>query len=489
MPQPTTRWSKPQSLQEEQVSLDTTLGPYTRQIAQFVDQLSFEELPSEVIEKPKGTLLDYPGAALVGSTRPHAREALAITLALGGSEEATILGSRHRTAVDRAAFLNGLCGSSTPQLDDVWKESLGHPGVGTQPAVLAVGEREKASGADALVAIVAGYELAMRVGAAIGKEAHERGWHPRGGCNVFAAAVASAKLLGLEGLDAYCAVLGLAGNKASGLMPAVFWHDAWYTLSGNASQDGVMAALLAQAGYDAGCTILEDEYGGYCRVVCDHPDWDRLMEGLGERFEIMHIGQKPHASSGATHAAIDATLSIVNQHDIGPEDVERIRIWGFEVMVVRLGHPHPENHVHATMSIPYMVAVALTDGQVLLPQFEEKRLRDPQIEALQERMELLVDPELERMCPKYLPARVEISTKDGAVYTEEVKVPKGDPENPLAPEEPRFKFDGLAGKVLNEDAIEETVQIVDALEEVEDIGDLTAVLRRVKQVSPVGERD
>ena len=234
-------------------------GGYTHQLAEFLDKLSFQDLPQDVIEKAKGTFLDYLGAALAGSTRPHAKKALEVILSLNGNGDSTILGSIHTTSVERAAFINGLYGSSTPQLDDAFKESLGHPGVGTLPAVLAVGEMERANGKDILVSIVAGFEMAMRVGAAVGREAFGRGWHPRGGCNIFAAAAASAKLLKLKGLDSYCAVLGLAGNKASGLIAAAYFHDAFYTLSGNASQDRVMAALLARAGYNAGTTLLEAE--------------------------------------------------------------------------------------------------------------------------------------------------------------------------------------------------------------------------------------
>ena len=465
---------------EGMVKINTVVGTYTRQIAEFVDQLSFEDLPPEVIEKAKGALIDYLGAAFAGSTRPHAKKALDVILSLGGVEESTILGTKGRTAVDRAAFLNGLFGSSAPQLDDVYAESLGHPGVGTLPAALAVGERAKADGRQILVATVAGYEVAIRIGAAVGKEAFDRGWHPRAGCNVFAAAVASAKILELKGPEAYCAVLGLAGNKASGLVSAAFFHDAFYTLSGNASQDGVMAALLAQARYDAGCTILEAEHGGYCRVVCDQPDWDRLTEGLGQRFEILGIAQKPHSSCMCAHAAIDATLSIVKRYDIGPQDVERIKIWGFREMTETFGQSYPENRIHATMSIPYLVAVAIADRQVLPLQLEETRLKDPQIAALQERMELFVDPELERLCPKYLPARVEIRTKGGAVYLEEVKVPKGDPDNPLSPEELRLKFRNLTADILDQAAIEEAIGMIDDLEMMSDVGELTSVLRRLK---------
>jgi 2-methylcitrate dehydratase PrpD len=460
------------------MTVETAAGPYTRQLAEYVDGLSYEDLPAPVIEKAKGALFDTLGAAFAGSARPHAKRGLSVVRSLGGVPESTILGTSEKTAADRAAFLNSLFGSSAPQLDDVYKDSLGHPGVGTIPGALAVGERVRAGGEQVITAIVAGYEMATRIGSVVGREAFDRGWHPRAGCNVFAAAVASAKLLGLKGPETYCAVLGLAGNKASGLTSAAFFHEAFYTLSGNASRDGVEAALLAEAGYDAGCTILEAEYGGYCRLVCDNPDWARLTDGLGERFGILGIAQKPHSSCMCAHAAIDATLSIVEQQDIRPEDVKWIRVQGFKEMTETFGRRYPENHIHATMSIPYLVAVAITDRQVLPSQLD--RLTDPEVASLQERMELVLDPELEMLYPHYLGAVVEIDTMDGAQHQVSVRIPKGDPENPLSQEELRGKFRSLAGEILDADAVEEAVEIVDALETLSDIGALTSVLRRLR---------
>lgn len=459
--------------------MNETRRPATRLLAEWVDALRYEDLPGEVVDLAKGTLLDYLGCALAGSQRPHTRAARDVHLSLGGHAQSTVLGTGELTAMDRAAFLNGMAGSSTPQLDDVCKESLGHPGVGTHPAALAVAEHLHASGRDTLVAIVAGFELSWRVGAAVGLGAFDNGWHPRGGCNVFSSAVAAAKLLGLEGIDTYCNVLGLAGNQAAGLMSACFWHDAWYTLSAHASQNGVAAALLAQAGFGAGCTVLEDPYGGYGTVVSDRTDWDRLLEGLGERFELPFTGQKPHASSGATHGAIDAVLAIAAREGITAEDVEAIEVATYRVAAETLGKRFPATHVHATMSVPYLVARALLDGQIWLDQFTDDKLKDPVAHTLQERVTMVVDAELDALAPKYLPHRVTVTTRDGRRLAETVTVPKGDPENRMTAAELDDKFRRLAGGVLAGDAVETVVEQVRGLEEVTDLAQLTATLRRV----------
>lgn len=455
------------------------LAPATRLLADWVNDLTYEDLPPEIVTLAKGMLLDYLGCAIAGSHRPHTRAATAIETEMGGVEQSTVLGTSHRLPMDRAAFLNGMFGSSTPQLDDVCKESLGHPGVGTHPAVLAVGEARGATGRDALVAIVAGYELSWRVGAAVGLPAFDRGWHPRGGCNVFAAAVAAAKLLGLRGVDTYCAVLGLAGNQASGLMAACFWHDAWYTLSAHASANGVRAALLAQSGFDAGCTILEDPYGGYGNVVSDGTDWDRLLEGLGDRFELPFTGLKPHASSGATHGAIDAVLALRDREGITTDQVEAIEVRTYQVAAETLGRRHPDRHVHATMSVPYLVSRALIDGRIWLDQFSDSKLADSEVNRLQDLVTMIVDPELDAMAPKYLPHEVTIRTTGGREVSERVLTPRGDPENRMSQSEIEAKFHLLVEGILDPDAAAEAVTLVGSLEFLDDLGSLLATLRRV----------
>ena len=451
----------------------------TRRLAGWVDELRFADLPADAVEMAKSTVLDFLGCALQGSQRPHAIAATALQMDLGGAEQATILGTRRRTSVDRAAFLNGTFGSSTPQFDDVSKEALGHPGVGTHPAVLAVGEHQHASGRDALVAVVAGYELAWRIGAGVGLDAFNRGWHPRGGFNVFAAAVAAAKLLGLQGENTYCNVLGLAGNQAAGLMSACFWHDAWYLLSGHASQNGVLAALLAEAGYGAGCTVIEDDYGGYGHVVADEPDFERMLEGLGQQFQVTLTGQKPHSSSATTHASIDAVLSLREGDGVDPDLVDTIEVRTYQVAAETMGRTHPRTHLHATMSIPYLVSRALLDGQIQLEQFTPEKLDGPEVNALQDRVRMVVDPELDRLAPHHLAATVIVNTRDGGSTSRTVTVPRGDPENPMPLSEIEAKYRRLASGILETDAIEETVQVVRHLDDLDDVADLAAVLRRV----------
>lgn len=448
----------------------------TDALARFVAGVRYDRLPPAVVDKAKGCLLDFLGAAAAGSLRPHCRDAVAMVDAFGGAPQAAVIGERRRTSSAWAAYLNGMFGSSTPQQDDVWKESLGHPGVGVLPAALAAGEAEDADGRRLIEAIVAGYEISMRIGSAVGKEGLARGWHPRGGLNHFAAATAAAKAMGIDDPETHRTALSLGGNTASGTTGACYYYDAWFTLSANASLAGVLAAHQARAGLTSGPEVLEADHGGYLRLVVEHPDWDALTAGLGEGFEIVRIGQKIHASSGATHAAVDATLLIVEAHDIGPDDVELIRIWGFDSMVGRTGRPYPQNLVHAGMSVPFLVAVAIRDRRVGLDQTAEASRNDPIVRKLQGLMELTPDPELEALAPKYLGARVEMTLKDGRVLTETVTVPRGDAENPLTSLDLESKFVDLAGRRFPPGQVAEIVAAVASLDSLDSVGELGSLL-------------
>lgn len=456
-------------------ALDPTRPEYTRALATWAHEVRCDALPAEVVRAARSVVLDYLGVALVGSTRAHARAAAEAFGSFGGRPACSVIGLGERTSSLHAAFLNGLFGSSSPQLDDVWKESLGHPGVGTLPAVLAAAEHGDATGGDVIEAVVVGYELAMRVGAAVGREGLDNGWHPRGGVNVFAAAAGAGKILGL-GVDGLVTALSLAGNTAGGLTGAVHFFDAWYLLSAHASMNGLLAATLADRGLTSGPRILEATYGGYLEAVVAAPHWERLTDGLGRDHRILEVGQKLHASSAATHAAIDATLALVTDHDLHADEIERIVVRGFRSMVGRLGRPYPETAVHAGMSVPYLVATAALRRRVGLEQVVEGDWGAPDVVALQGRVELRLDERLESLCPGTLGAAVEITTTDGRRLGREVLHARGDPRNPLTEAEVEEKFHTLADRVLAPATVDRVVELVRGLDRQESIRPLLALV-------------
>lgn len=406
-------------------------GP-TAALARWCAEVELADVSDLAIERLGLLLLDHLGVACLGSTRTHHRKWADVELEMDGGGPCSVLGHDRRVSVDRAAFLNGMAGSSGPNLDDVWHGSLGHPGVGTWPAALAVGELVGADGTALLEAGVVGYEVAMRIGTAVGRSAFARGWHPRGGCNTPAAAVAALKVQGERDPDLYAAAIGLGANAAAGVVGAAYFSDGWYALSGHASREGVLAAAAARAGLSATREPL-DGPRGYLAATSDLPASAALTDGLGDGLPmLMQAGQKLYPSSGATHAALESAMAALAELDVPARQVKSVRVAGFEEMVHVLGVPYPATELAATMSTPYVVACGLRDGTFALRHLHEDCRSDAELIRLQQVTMLHVDERLDAMPPRHLGARTTVTTMDGRVATVEVLSASGHPGNPLS---------------------------------------------------------
>ncbi|MET7472175.1 MmgE/PrpD family protein [Micromonospora sp. NPDC005222] len=413
----------------------------TAALARWAADLRYDDLSADVVARVRGLLLDHLGVAVLGSTRDHHRRWVSTELRMGGGEPglSTVVGTALRVAPDRAAFLNGVAGSSGPNLDDVWHGSLGHPGVGTFPALLARGEEVRASGPALIEAAVVGYEVTMRIGTALGRSAFDRGWHPRGGCNAAAAAVASLKVGGEQRAEVYQAAIGLAVNAAAGVVGAAYFSDAWYALSGQASREGLLAGLAARAGLRATDEPLAADRG-YLAAASDQVDLDSLTDGLGGEPMLMRAGQKLYPSSGATHAALEAAVAARAELGCDAAEIVEINGWGFREMVDVLGRSHPSTALAASMSTPYVVACGVRDGGFDLSHLDSGRIADPELARLQSVTRLVVDDRLDRLPPRHLGARIQLVARDGRQATAEVLAASGHAGNPLG-------FDRVAGKV------------------------------------------
>jgi 2-methylcitrate dehydratase PrpD len=415
-----------------------TLEPATRALADWLAGLRYKDLSTQVKRQARLSLVDYLGCALLGSTRKQAKQIRDIVEELGGAPQATVVGWGHKTSVTYAGLVNGVLGSASLLLEDTAAESFAHPGVNVVPAALAAAEYVSATGADLVLGIVAGYEVSMRVGAAAGWRTFKKGWHPRGAFNVFGAAAAAGKLLGLATSDEFCALLGLAGTQASGLVEPSSPYDGWFLLSGSAAQDGIMAALLARQGWSAGCAVIEG-VRGYLQAVAATPTPQRILDGLGERYEIESVTRKRHASSSLTHSAIDAMLELKDENNLTAEMIDAIDVHTIDVHYL-LERPWPETRLEGPHSLPYLLAVAFLDGQVLDAQFEPRRREDPRVRYLFDRVTVRAEEEMTAQVPGRLPARVVITLDDGRRLEQYRPYPKGDPRDPLTTEEVRAKF-------------------------------------------------
>jgi len=408
----------------------------TRQLAEVLAAVTYDDLPSEVIADTRRSVLDWLGSALAGSLEPPARMAQRVVAGLGTSGEATVFGAGRASAA-AAAMANGVA-SHILELDDVHKGSTLHPGAPIIPAALAVAEREHADGRPFLLAVAAGYEAALRIGEAV-NPSHYRFWHPTGTAATFGAAVAAGSLLKLNAAQMLDA-LGSAGTQAAGLWE--FNADgamSKHLHPGKAAFNGILAADLARVGFTGASRILEGDRG-FFRATSESHDASRITDGLGTHWKISENCYKMHSCCGHTHTAIDVALGF---H--GPGGIAGIHIETYGPGFAIVKELNPRSPYQAKFSIAYCVAAALAEGCVGLDQFSAERfgsegVRDRAIAALLQRTRVTVEDDLTAKYPAAWPSRLTVSLEDGTMLRGASDFPRGNPENPVSTDELEDKF-------------------------------------------------
>lgn len=387
--------------------------------------------------------LDLLGALLAGHGTDTGRkfQAYAAGLPEGVSP---LIGLGRSGSVESAAFVNGAL-AHIVEMDDVARQAIIHPGTVVIPAAMAVAAEVRSTGPDLLAAIIAGYEVAMLVGEAVGPE-HYYHFHNTATCGVFGAATAAGWLLRLTPEQQVWA-LGNAGTQAFGL-----WQfNAEGALSkplhsGRAAANGVLAALLARQGISGATRILEGERGFFAGLA-PKGDLDRLTRALADEapsFRIAGVSIKPHASCRHTHAPIDAALRLREQLGEQVTEVTRTTVRLYRAGLDLCDNPTPASAAEAKFSLQYCVASALLRGRVGLADFDDLARADAAVQKLTSAGGVAHDATCEARYPACWSAVVEVSLTDGRNLSQAVGNPKGDPENPLTYEELQTKFDELA---------------------------------------------
>ncbi len=450
---------------------------YTRGLAQFVSSLKFSDIPREVVEHAKLCLLDTVGCGLFGSTLPWSRILADCEVELEPTGVCTLWGLPQKVSPTGAALVNGTMVHGF-ELDDLHKRSIVHPGSVVTTAALAIAEHlGSASGERFLTAVVAGYEVAARVGMSVGTAHLLAGWHPTGTHGALGAAAAAGSLLGLSA-DQMQNALGIAGTQAGGLMAAQYGAMVKRYHAGRAAQSGVYSGLLAQRGFTGIRQLFESDYGGYCSTFSPSSDRSELTAGLGEVWETAIVGFKPYSTNGSCHTTIDALLDMKRENALGPEDVEAIRVFTSTATKEHVGWAYrPDSVTTAQMNLPYIAAVTLTDGAALPDQFTEARIRDEKLVALAQRVEVAVDPDIDAKGDAYRHhIRIEVTLGDGRVLRDERHSARGSSAHPMSREEVEAKYSALARKALPEAQVAELRHMVYEVETVEDVRQIADLL-------------
>ena len=395
-----------------------------------------------MLHQAKRCLVDWLGVTLGGQRHASLGILLEHARLLGGTRQATVVGRGMRTNVTLAALLNGHA-AHVLDFDDTYasSETTLH---GTPPvysAALAVGEWQRASGADVLAAFVLGFEVAARVALALGPEHYDAGWHVTGTAGRFGAAAAAGKLLGLDETQ-LARAFGQVATQAGG-MKAVYGTMGKPFHAARAAHDGVAAALLARAGFTSAEDVLEAQYGFLALYTrCAQPE--RLLDGLDSRYAVLDDGFKPYPCGSLIHATIDATLDALADRALDAGEVERVEAWVNPYTAAVTGKPDPATGLEAKFSAQHCVAVALVHRRgVRLEDFTDEAARDPVVRAARANVRLLPVDDL----PKDA-ACVAVYLRDGRALRAEVSHARGTVARPLDDAGLDEKFLGLAAPVL-----------------------------------------
>ena len=413
----------------------------TVRLARFATELTPEAIPAPVWHEAKRALVDWLAAALAGAGEPATDALCRAAARLAPGDQASLVGRAERASAPFAALINGFA-SHVQDYDDTFNpgDTTVHGSAPVWPVIFAVSEQHQVSGATALTAFVAGFEVETRVGRAAGAGHYEAGWHVTGTTGHLGAAAASARLLGLDPLRGAQA-LGTAGTQAAGLKE-VYGTDGKALHPGKAAMDGLLSGVLAQEGFTSTTTILEGERG-FLRVLAPEPKPELLVHELGRHWNLPANGYKAYPSGSLTHPTIDALRQLRDEHGIRAEDVDTVHARVHPYAATVTGKVNPRTGLDAKFSLTHGAAVALLAARPGLAHFTDRGATDPDTAALRGRITVVADASVSKRG-----ASVTVALRDGTVRRAEVANNRGTPDNPLTDNELAAKFTDVAAPRL-----------------------------------------
>ncbi len=411
-------------------ALDSASG----QLGRFVAGCRFEDLPANVRQETKRSILNFLGGALGVAHDPAIEMAAKVLAPLSGLATATVIGRRERMDALSASFLNAIS-SNLLDYDDTHLATVIHPAAPVAPPVLALAEQRGFTGADVMLAFALGGEVECRIGNAVSPGHYARGWHITSTCGVFGAAAAAARLLGLPAAQTGHA-LGIAASQSAGLVENLP-SAAKNVGVGNAARNGLFAALLAEAGYEAAPAAIEGPLG-WARAAGDTPKLDEIAGELGQRWEIAKNTYKPYPAGIVFHSVIDASLELRAKYGLSGDQIRDVVVRGSSLLLAR-GDRVVRNERDARVSIHHSVATAMLWNAAGVAEFAEPKAMSAEAVAFRQKVRALGDDTMPVGA-----AEVFVTTTGGAEHRATVVHPRGSFEKPLSDKDIEAKVRDLA---------------------------------------------
>jgi 2-methylcitrate dehydratase PrpD len=437
-----------------------------RTLARFATGLRFEDIPDLDLQRVRQCLIDTIGVALQGSRLPWGEMIAAYAQHYGGTATSRLIGQPRRIAAPMAALANGVFAHGF-ELDSLRKPGAGvHPGAALVPPALALAEELHAGGRALLTAVVAGCEVMFRIGLASRHSSEEIGFHAPGLTGPYGAAVTAGHLLQLDEHQ-MCNALGIAGSLGGGILAFSKSRNGAMVKRlhlGRAAEAGIVAARLAQEGFEGPDTVLEGRFG-FLEVYCEHSDASLLTRGLGTQFETHNLCLKRYPCHITAHTPLQSIDALRAEHRFAPGDIERVIVLGSAKMLSHHADPDPQDTMAAQYSVPFCVALALLDDPHDPQAYLQRGLSDQRIRALCRRIECGVLPK-DSVARSTWASEVRIRLRDGRELVRTADDFKGTCTMPLSAAELRDKFERCASGFANAPRLLDQLESVDRLDDV-----------------------
>jgi 2-methylcitrate dehydratase PrpD len=434
----------------------------SRTLADLVAATSWADIAAQQHEA-KRSLLNFFATALGSAHDPAVAIALRTLMSFSGPATSAIIGRTERLDAMGAAFVNAIS-ANLLDFDDTHPETIIHPAAPVAAPALALAEARKLPGREVLTAFILGVEVECRIGNAVSPRHYARGWHITSTCGIFGAAAACGKLLGLSA-SGIANAIGIAASQSAGNVENL--PTAAKNVSvGNAARNGLFAAFLAQQGYEAAPLAIEGPLG-WARTMGDDPDLSRLLDGLGQTWEISRNTYKPYPAGIVFHAVIDACLALRSRIR-RIDQIESVTVQGSALLIARGDRP-VGNERDARVSIHHCVACGLLIGAAGVSEFARETVFRPDIAGLREK----VRAELDGSMPDGA-ARVSIRLASGETVAETVMSPRGSLADPLGDRDIEAKLrDGVSTGGSGWDA----ERIIEAVWKLDTCGDISGFMQ------------
>jgi 2-methylcitrate dehydratase PrpD len=443
-------------------------GPaYTQDLAAFLARFTYDDLPPAVVAEARRGILDWLGCALAGSRHPTLDKLSAALAENGSASGATVFARKTRLSHTDAALVNGQMAHLLDYDDTHMDGVILHASSPVLAALFSASEMRPVSGRDFIAAYVAGFEAGVRIGQAAA-EHHPGGWHLTGTLGTFAAGAAVAKLFGLDAQKMTHA-LGIAGTQAAGMQQnrgtmCKSFH------AGRAASNGLLAALLAEKGFDSSEEIIEGKRG-FARIYSKRTELELLNKDLGKRWMIATNGYKPYACGVVQHPAIDAMIDLRRQLAGELHHIDGVDIRVNEQVISITGAAKPTTGLHSKFSMYHSAAVAMIDGAAGIAQYTDQRASDPQVIALRDKVKISADASLRN---DQAVARL---VQDGKVFESKIEHASGTTANPMSDEAIEQKFLANAAVAFDSAQATDIAATIWRFDELDNVGAVVAKLK------------